>query len=240
MWTLAAILSLALDSSAIAEYEYHQEAPEVLVRVPLPCPEGLEDNDRGHLLILVGETGFVEKTRFREATPVNAADLEAAVRRWMLKPLRDGNGKTIAVWTPLPTRSICVKADSGGVVQRWVPRPDSTLAARLTAVDSIVLDTAGTLRPAAGFGRDLLAILQDPKVMAADLRSLPCIPESFERIHLRGGRTTGATTIGISYVCEFMQIESPEAVLQVPYGAVKDRVRALLAKYFPERRSGTR
>jgi hypothetical protein len=240
MWIFAAILPLALPSPAIAEYEYHQEAPEVLVRVPLPCPEGLEDHDRGHLLILVGETGFVEKTRFRDAAPLNAADLEAAIRRWMLRPLRDGNGKALTVWMPVPMRFHCAKADSDGVIQRWIPRPDSMLAARLNAADSIVLDTAGTLRPAARFGPDLLAILQDPKVMAADLRSLPCIPESFERIHLRGGRATGATTIAISHVCEFMQIESPEAVLQVPYGAVKERVRALVAEHFPARRSGKR
>lgn len=239
MWTFAAILFLALASPAIAEYELQEELPEVLVRVPLPCPEGLQDHDRGDLVILVGANGLVEKTRFRETAPLNAANIDTAIRRWMFRPARL-EGKAIAVWIAVPTLPRCARADSVGVVQQWIPSPDSTLAARLAAVDSIALDAVGTIRPAAGFGRELLAILQDPEAIAADLHDLPCIPESTVRLHLRSRSKSGTTTVAISYVCEYMQIESPEAVLQLPYRNVSDRVASLLTKHFPTGKPGSR
>ena len=231
------VSAVAASPAATAElepaYDFQSELPEPFFRVPVPCPEGSVPQDRVRIHIRVNAQGFVDTTRFVDPEPANATAIHAALRQWIFRPAHDGNGP-VTVWVAMPLGRTCARPDSAGVAQRWIRRPDATLAARLAAAELVLDKPRAAGAPAAGFGRRLLTILEDPKAYAGpEPRERSCIPEQDLALFLRGGEAAGTTTVSVSSACDFLRVESPEAVLLVPYGAVRDRMNRLLREASP-------
>lgn len=227
--TFVAASILDPTSEGRAEYEFVNDHPEIVVRVPLPCPP-----DLAKVQVLVGTDGFVHGMHLIGPTPVSLADsaaMDAATKRWIFRPSRDSQGSPLQVWIAIPKKSCDVPGQTG---RRLLLRPDERLLERISAADSIFVDGSGGYRSLPpGFISRLLSLLTDSAAYAGpDPRARACIPDPSPAFTLNRRSDPGTTTFWVGSTCDFMQIESPEGVLQVPYGAVRDRMSALLQEAF--------
>jgi hypothetical protein len=222
---LVAAVSFALvtfPAPVDADYEFSEDAPRVLVRVPVPCPP---DRTPLHYVVLVGGDGFVRATRLRQGSETNA-EADWALRHWIFQPPPLLDGDTIQVWVAVGNDRACL--DSTATKRRLLERPDARLLSRLRVADKVIIGVKTRPLPA-DFGQRFVRLLSRSRAYAGPPpRTRSCTPDDLSPVALRGGGWSGVTTFELSRKCDFLQIESPEVVLQVPFASVRSEMLALM------------
>src|SRR5687767_4973902 len=171
---LVAAVSFALvafPAPVEADYEFSEEAPRVLVRVPVPCPP---DRTPLHYVVLGGGDGFVRATRLRQGSETSA-EADSALRRWIFTPPPLLDGDTIQAWVPVANDRACL--DSTATKRRLLELPDARLLSRLRVADTVVIGSRA--RPMrVDFGQRFVRLLSQSRAYAGPPpRARSCTPD---------------------------------------------------------------